>query len=160
MIRPTTPGDVAPLVTLTDATGFFRPIEVKTLREVLDDYFTEEQANSHRCVTCEKDGTLLGFAYYAPAALTERAWQLWWIVVRTDLHGRGVGSELLRYVEDDLVRSQARVLFIDTSSQPRYAPTRRFYLKHGYEQHAVLKDFYDAGDDMVVFRKAFAPLAA
>jgi hypothetical protein len=31
--------------------------------------------------------------------------------------------------------------------------TRRFYRKHGYDQDAVLRDFYSDGDDMVVFRK-------
>ena len=155
MIRPTTTADVEHLVRLTDATGFFRPVEVVALSEVFEDYFRADQARGHRCMTCEKDDKLVGFAYYAPAGVSERAWQLWWIVVRADQHGRGVGSELLRFLEDDIKRSRGRVLFIDTSSQPRYAPTRQFYLKHGYEQHAVLKDFYDAGDDMIVFRKAF-----
>ena len=42
---------------------------------------------------------------------------------------------------------------IETSSLPHYEPTRRFYLKHGYELGATLRDFYAEGDDMVVFRK-------
>jgi len=39
---------------------------------------------------------------------------------------------------------------IETSSLPHYELTRRFYLKHGYEQAAVLRDFYSDGDDMVI----------
>jgi ribosomal protein S18 acetylase RimI-like enzyme len=42
---------------------------------------------------------------------------------------------------------------IETSSLPHYGLTRKFYLKHGYEQTAILKDYYADGDDMVVFRK-------
>ena len=53
-----------------------------------------------------------------------------------------------------LADKRARVLFIETGSPPHYELTRRFYLKHGYEQHALLKDFYADGDSMVVFRKA------
>lgn len=155
MIRPTTVEDVPALVALTEATGFFRPIEIQALHEVFDDYFKKEHAAGHECVSYVEDDRLLGFAYYAPAAMSERAWQLWWIVVSSELHGRGVGSQLLRYVEEGVRRRQGRVLFIDTSSTPRYEPTRRFYLKHGYEQHAVLREFYNTGDDMVVFRKAF-----
>lgn len=34
-----------------------------------------------------------------------------------------------------------------------YAPTRQFYLRHGYDREAVLRGFYADGDDMVVFRK-------
>jgi hypothetical protein len=44
-------------------------------------------------------------------------------------------------------------MLIETSSLPRYEPTRRFYLKHGYEPAAVLRDFYADGDDPVVFGK-------
>jgi hypothetical protein len=36
---------------------------------------------------------------------------------------------------------------------PSYEPTRRFYLKHGYEQAAVVVDFYADGDSLVIFRK-------
>ena len=31
--------------------------------------------------------------------------------------------------------------------------TQRFYEKHGYERHAVLRGFYAADDDMVVYRR-------
>ena len=36
---------------------------------------------------------------------------------------------------------------------------RRFYLKHGYEQAAVVRDFYADGDDQVIFRKRLRPVA-
>ena len=39
------------------------------------------------------------------------------------------------------------------ASLPQYEQTRKFYLKHGYEQHALIKDFYTDGDSMVIFRK-------
>ena len=47
-------------------------------------------------------------------------------------------------------------MFIETSSLPHSELTRKFYRKSGYEQHALLEDFYAAGDSMVVFRKALS----
>src|SRR5439155_23902065 len=94
-----------------------------------------------------------GFVYFAPAPMTLGSWHLWWIVVRKETQAKGLGGQMLRFVEDEIRRREGRVLFIETSSQPIYEPTRRFYLKHDYEQHAVLRDFYAAGDDMVIFRK-------
>jgi GNAT superfamily N-acetyltransferase len=158
MIRPTVPEDTSALLELTAGTGVFKPLEIQALREVLDDYHATNRALGHRSATCVQDGTVLGFAYWAPAAMTERAWYLYWIAVRKDGHGRGTGSALLAHVEDDIRQVQmGRILLIETSSLPHYEPTRRFYLKHGYDREAVLRDFYADGDDMVVFRKRFIP---
>ncbi len=153
MLRPTVPADTPPLKRLTAETGFFRPHEIDTLQEVLDDYHAESQAAGHVSVTSERDGALIGFIYFAPAPMTLGTWEVWWIVVKKDVQARGLGGEMLRFAEDDVLRRQGRVLFIETSSQPLYDPTRRFYLKHGYEEHAILKDYYASGDSMVVFRK-------
>ncbi len=153
MLRPTVPDDTPPLKRLTAETGFFKPHEIDTLQEVLDDYHAESQAEGHVCFTDERAGEPIGFIYFAPAPMTLGTWEVWWIVVKKDVQARGLGGEMLRFAEDEVRRRQGRVLFIETSSQPLYDPTRRFYQKHGYEEHAVLKDYYAAGDSMVVFRK-------
>ncbi len=154
MIRPTTPADTDTLVALTEQTGLFKPLEIVALREVLDDYHAVNQADGHFAFTLEDSGKILGYVYYAPAEMTEGTWQLWWIAVDKKAQGRGAGTRLLRHVENDIRdRHRGRVLFIETGSLPLYNLTRAFYLKNGYEQHAILKDFYSQGDSMVVFRK-------
>lgn len=152
-IRATVPADTPPLHTLAHATGVFKPHEMDALKEVLDDYHTENHAEGHRAVTYEKDGRVLGFAYYAPASMTERTWYLYWIAVSKQTQARGIGSALLKHVENDVRRLNGRVLFIETSSLPGYDLTRKFYEKHDYDREAVLRDFYADGDDMVIFRK-------
>ena len=156
MIRPTVPCEIDALVSMTEATGLFKPLEVEALREVLDDFFALNYQHGHVSVTFEEADDVLGFAYYGPAAMTVGTWYLWWIVVRKDLQARGTGSKLLKHAEDDIrVNHKGRVLFIDTGSLPHYELTRKFYLKNGYEQHALLKDYYATGDSLVVFRKEF-----
>ncbi|HXG11570.1 MAG TPA: GNAT family N-acetyltransferase [Gemmataceae bacterium] len=157
MIRPTTPADTPVLLALAEGTGVFRPIEIEALREVLDDYHAGNRALGHRSVTYEQDDRVAGFAYYAPAAMTDRTWYLYWIAVRRDVQAIGIGSRLLRHAEEEVRQASGRVLFIETSSLPHYEQTRRFYQKHGYEQAAILRDYYADGDDMVVFRKRLAP---
>jgi ribosomal protein S18 acetylase RimI-like enzyme len=151
MIRATIPADTPALLTLAEQTGVFKPHEIVALNEVLDDYHAAP--GQHRSVTAEDGGQLIGFAYFAPAAMTDRTWYLYWIAVRKTLQARGLGGMLLRHAEEAIHAAQGRVLFIETSSMPHYELTRRFYSKHGYEQAAVLGDYYCDGDDMVVFRK-------
>ena len=157
MIRPTVPADTPLLVALAEATAVFKPLEIEALREVLDDYHESNRQEGHRSVTDERHGRVVGFAYYAPAAMTDRTWYLYWIAVGKQTQARGVGGELLRHAEQDIRAAGGRVLFIETSSLPHYELTRRFYLKHHYEEAAVLADYYADGDDMVVFRKQLAP---
>ena len=154
MIRPATPADTPELVAMTAGTGIFKPMEVDTLREVFDDYFATEQALGARCFVLERDGELLGFEYHAPEEMTVGTWTLWWIVVRFELQGQGLGRKLLEFAEADAREHGGGVLFVETSGTPHYEATRRFYLKYGYDQEARLRDYYAPGDDQVVFRKA------
>jgi ribosomal protein S18 acetylase RimI-like enzyme len=153
MIRPTTPADTPVLLQLTQGTGVFKPHEVEALDEVLSDYHAGNHQHGHIAVVDERHGQLVGYAYYAPAAMTDRTWYLYWIAVSRTTQAKGIGGELLRYAEADIRKRGGRVLFIETSSLPQYELTRKFYLKHHYEQAAVLRDYYSDGDDMVVFRK-------
>jgi GNAT superfamily N-acetyltransferase len=148
------------LVELARGTEVFKPLELVALREVLDDYHATERSNGHRSMTYEIGGRPVGFVYYAPAAMAERAWYLYWIVVEQARQGQGIGAELLAYAEQDIRALGARLFLIETSSLPHYEPTRRFYLKHGYELASVLEDFYADGDDLIVFRKRFQTKAA
>jgi GNAT superfamily N-acetyltransferase len=157
MIRPTDPGDTPDLIAIARGTEVFKPLELVALGEVLDDYHAEEQAHGHRSLTFEQDGRPIGFAYYAPASMADRAWYLYWIAVAKSTHARGIGSQLLRAAEEEIRNLGGRLLLIETSSLPHYEPTRRFYLKHGYEVACRLADFYADGDDLVVFSKRFLP---
>jgi ribosomal protein S18 acetylase RimI-like enzyme len=156
MIRPTRPEDTPALLTLTEDTGVFKPHEVEALNEVLSDYHAQNHLEGHAAVTYERNGEVLGYAYYAPAAMTDRTWYLYWIAVTRKTQARGIGGQLLKHAEDEIRKRQGRVLFIETSSLPHYEKTRAFYQKHGYEVTGVLRDYYSDGDDMVVFRKHLA----
>ncbi len=153
VIRPTIPADHYALVTLARDTGVFKPLEIQALEEVLLDFHATNHAHGHRSATFEEDGQILGFAYFAPAAMTDRTWYLYWIAVSKQTQARGIGGKLLAFVEEEIRRQNGRILLIETSSLAHYDLTRRFYLKHRYEQVAQLPDFYADGDHMVIFRK-------
>src|SRR5438876_908651 len=118
MIRPTLPADTPTLVTLAEGTGVFKPLEIQALREVLDDYHASAETTGHTAITYERDGQPIGFAYFAPAQMTDRTWYLWWIVVSRQIQARGVGGALLKHVEQGIRRQQGRLLLVETSSLP------------------------------------------
>lgn len=152
MIRPTTPAESDTLVRMAAGTGVFKPLEIDTLRELLDDYHSGAEGADAHAVTVEESGVPVGFAYFAPTPMTEGTWHLYWIVVDKSIQARGVGARLMAHVEGEIVRLGGRVLLIETSSLPNYELTRKFYLKLGYEHEATVRDFYADGDDQVIFR--------
>ncbi len=157
LLRPTRPEETDVLVEMAADTGVFKPIEIETLRHVLDDYHGPKPEAGHAAVTVLLDGIPVGFAYFGPNEITDRTWMLYWIFVQRSLHARGLGTKILDYVEAEIRAEGGRVLVIETSGLPNYLPTRNFYLKLGYDQVAVVPDFYADDDDMVVFWKRLTP---
>jgi GNAT superfamily N-acetyltransferase len=153
MLRRTIPTDTPALLTLTKGTGVFQDHEIETLEEVFSDFHREGDSYGHVCLTREEDGQPIGFVYFAPVAMTDRTWELWWIVVGKKQQGHGTGRRLLEQVEQFITDEAGRLLLIETSSTPHYEATRRFYLQNGYILAAQLADFYHDGDDKCVYSK-------
>lgn len=153
MLRPIMPSDTIPLIELSRGTEFFKPAEVVALREVFDDYYKENRALGHRSFVWLEGERPLGFVYHAPVPMTEGTWSLYWIAVARDQQGRGLGRQLLEFVEGDVREHAGRLLLVDTSSIERYEPTREFYKKRGYSIAAHIPDYYADGDGLVVYSK-------
>jgi ribosomal protein S18 acetylase RimI-like enzyme len=154
MIRKSLPSDTPTLLDLAERTGVFKPYEIEALQEVLDDWHEVNHEYDHVAVTLtDNAGVILGFAYYAPTAMTDRTWEMWWIVVDPARHGQGLGRQLLEYTEAAVRNANGRILLIETSSTPAYIPTRGFYLKAGYNIAAEIADFYSDGDGKVIYSK-------
>lgn len=151
MIRPITPDDTSALMALVNSIGF-QPSELEELSELLADYFSRKMDSDHVWITDDEDG-LVGVAYYAPERMTNGTWNLYLIAVRPDYQGQGRGTALLRYVEQTLAARGARQLLVETSGLASFERTRAFYRKCGYEEEARIRDFYQAGDDKIVYRK-------
>ncbi len=153
MIRTTQSQDVPQLVELARQTGVFKPIEIAALAEVLEEYLRKPGGAGYHAYSYEEAGQLAGFACHGPNSMTDRTWDLYWIAVARGCQNRGLGTQLLEFVEADIRRQAGRLILVETSSLPAYDLTRRFYAKHGYEQVALVPDFYADGDSLVLFRK-------
>lgn len=95
----------------------------------------------------------IAIAYCAPERLTAGTYNLYLIAVHKDLQGKGIGGELMNYLETLLKAAGNRILLVETSGLPEFERTRKFYDHCNYHREAVIRDFYDEGEDKVVFWK-------
>ncbi|MGB0086411.1 MAG: GNAT family N-acetyltransferase [Rhodomicrobiaceae bacterium] len=148
--------DVGPIRRLVAGTAMFTPAEVDIAVELATERIAKGSVSGYEFVLAEEDGRLAGYACYGPTPATVGTIDLYWIVVDAGLQGRGIGCEILARTEEAAHRIGGERLYVDTSSQEKYAPTRAFYRKTGFRRVAELTDFYRTGDNKVIFVKAIA----
>jgi ribosomal protein S18 acetylase RimI-like enzyme len=127
--------------------------------ELLDDMtapFLAGQASEEVWLTVEEKDGPVAVAYVAPERMTSGTANLLLIAVHASRQGGGLGAALLAHLEGLLAERGDRLLLVETSGLPDFERTRAFYLANGYEQEARIRDFYQAGEDKIVFRKPLA----
>jgi GNAT superfamily N-acetyltransferase len=122
------------------------------LDEMTLGYFDQETAEMWFVVEQEEAG-VIAITYCSPERMSEGTWNLLLILVLRQFQGCGVGTMLMTFIGGKLKKLGVRELFVETSGLPEYELTRDFYPKCGYKQVAVIPEYYDAGDDKVVFWK-------
>ena len=152
-----TPKDAARIHALAAVTGFFTAEEAAIAQELAEERLTRGAASGYHFLLAEEAGELLGFACFGPIPCARGAYDLYWIVVRPDRQGGGLGRRLLTAAEAWIAAAGGRRVYIDTSSRPQYAPTRAFYRACGFREEALLADFYDQGDGKTIFCKVLDP---
>ncbi len=152
MIRPISPQDTADILSVCESTGLFPPDEMSVLQKLFDDFHGKNE-HSHRAILDDEGDTPVGIAYFTPKEMTDRTWELLMIMVHADRQGRGIGSRLLRAVEDELRAAGGRLLLIETAALPELEKTRHFYRQRGYAEVANVPDYYADGVGKVTFTK-------
>jgi len=156
MIRPITSEDTEPLIALASDSGLFSPEQLDTLRPMVSASLSDTSDTHPFWITDDENG-LVGLAYCEPERMTEGTWNLQLIAVHPTRQRQGRGAQLLRHLEQSLAARGARILLVDTLGTPDFEHVRAFYRKHGFDEEARIREFYAAGADKVVFRRALAP---
>jgi D-alanine-D-alanine ligase len=149
--RPMQPADLADLVRITADTGYFRPDEVAVAEEVLT-AAAAETGDYQVCVAVSA-AQLVGYVCFGPTPLTNATWDMYWLAVDPAHQRRGIGRQLMLLGEERIRRQKGRLIVLETSSQDLYEATRRFHRSLGYQEQGRVPDFYDVGDDQVIFTK-------
>jgi ribosomal protein S18 acetylase RimI-like enzyme len=148
-IRPLLPADLPAIKAVIDATGLF-PSDM--LDDMTHDYLARPDGPGI-WLTLDLAGPT-GVAYVAPERMAEGTWNLYLIAIDPCAQGQGHGKAILRHVEALLAAWGQRILLVETSGLPEFAATRGFYRANGYDEEGRIRDFYAAGEDKVIFRRA------
>ncbi len=146
--------DVAAIRDILNSSGFFYDHEVAVALELVEENLNKgEEASGYVFLIAEDEDKLLGFACYGKNPCTEDSFDIYWMAVRQDQRGSGIGREMVKRIEEDIASLSGKNIWIETSSRPLYEPTRMFYVKIGYTLVAELPNFYAKNDHKSIYLK-------
>ncbi len=156
--RPIEPKDREAVRVLIEGTAAFKPSEVDVAMELVDEGSRPPTGEDdyRPFVLEEDDGTVVAYACFGKSPMTRSTYDLYWLATRADRMGKGYGRKIVACVEDEVRRLGGTLLVIETSSQESYGGTREFYRKIGCALAGRIPDFYDRGDDKLIYIKPIA----
>jgi ribosomal protein S18 acetylase RimI-like enzyme len=154
--RPLTPADKPAVMRLLQNTPEFTPEELPVAEEVLDDCLLHPADSGYHGIAAVRDGALCGYILYGNTPLTRGNWEIYWLAVGLSARNLGIGGRLVQLAESEIRQRGGRQITLETSSQPSYQNTRRFYRTCGFHETACIPDFYDRGDDLLIYLKKLA----
>ncbi|NJE85651.1 N-acetyltransferase [Thermococcus sp. CX2] len=97
---------------------------------------------------------VLGFIAVKP--LNEKALEILWMTVKREKREKGIGSELLAFIEGWALEKGFEVLVVKTSGDLFYKPydeTRKFYEKRGLVRVALIDPYPEWGEPALIYVK-------
>lgn len=134
-------------------TDNFNSEEIRIAMELIDFYLNNEDQKDYEIFTDADGDTVNGYVCIGPRPLTVGTYDLYWIAVNPNVQARGIGSGLIKYIEEYIKEKSGRLVLIETSGKPGYEKERKFYEKNKYDKFVEIKDFYNVGDSLVVYGK-------
>jgi ribosomal protein S18 acetylase RimI-like enzyme len=151
-VRPATAADISGIQTVVAATELFPPEMVEELMAP----FLERGPEEAVWLVGKQTGEVVSFCYAVPERLTRGTWNMLALAVHPACQNSGCGRLLVEKLETLLSLDGHRCVVVDTSSGADFAVARAFYHRVGYSIVARIPDFWDDGDDKLVFYKRLA----
>ncbi|MGR3492378.1 MAG: GNAT family N-acetyltransferase [Shimia sp.] len=145
--RPATEDDLPTIARTIERCGMLNADEVAEFTSSIPDTLRDPGA-----IWQITDG-LDGAAYATRDGMSEDVWNMWFLGVAADDHGKGAGAALLVAMEGAVKAEGARILIIETSSDDAMIPARGLYASRGYTEQGRIAHYYQEGEAKVIFAK-------
>ena len=145
--------DVGRVRSLVGSTGFFNGAEVDIAADLVTERLSKGIRSGYHFILAERGSGLVGLRLLRPDRRDARLLRSVLDRGAPEEQRKGLGPQVFARAESAMRKAGAKKIYVDTSSSDRYAPTRGFYQRMGFEEDARLPDFYGPGDAKVIYVK-------
>ena len=144
--------DVIEIKNIIESTGFFYDYEIPVGIEIVNEALIKGQEKSEYFFQfIEADSKIASYLCYGHIPCTVGSYGLYWIATHNNYRGKGMGKLILEKTHETIKNRNGRMIIAETSGTQKYISTRKFYENNGYKAEAIIKDFYQTGDDKIMY---------
>lgn len=145
--------DIENVKEIVKSSGFFRDDEIDVAAGLVEESFENGKEAGYEFIFAEIENKTVAYVCFGIIPCTLVSYDLYWIACLEEYRNKGLGKILLKKCEEAVAAMGGKGIYIETSSKEKYEPTRQFYLRNNYLLKHTYPDFYDIGDDKVVYVK-------
>jgi len=150
------PAEISDLKAILGLIKDYQRYDVEFAKRYYDIYFRKEEITEKDKVFVAKiDGRTVGVSGYSRDYFsTDYSYWLGWFVVAKEYRHKkefSVAKKLLERVELELKKRKIKKLFVSTEDDNKIA--KSFYATNKFRTEAVLRDYYDKGEDQLILSK-------
>jgi len=131
--------DIARVKEIIVSSDFFSKEELEIALELVQERLLKGVSSGYHFLFAEREEQMVGYACFGPIPGTRESYDLYWIAVKDDLRGSGLGKAILGKAEQKIGELGGRRIYVETSSRDQYRPTQGFYSNRGYAKEPFLK---------------------
>ena len=145
--------DAAHIRAMAHASGVFTAEEISVAGSLAEETLRNPDDGYQFIFLRDAAGVAVAYSCYGEIPMTDKRYDLYWIIVHPMYQKHGLAQQLLHASEASMRTQGGVALYAETSGTPPYAAARAFYIRQGFNAAACFKDYYRAGDDKWVFTK-------
>lgn len=137
------------------STGFFDKDDVEVSVAIAQRALKNQNHNNDNLnfLFAEDNGKTCAYACFGEVPESISTYELHWLSTLNEYRGHGIGKKLIQEFIDKVKEKGGRKIFVKTSGIEMYKPTHQFYESCGFALEARLNDYYDEGDDCLIYAK-------
>ena len=113
----------------------------------------ESYTESSYCLVATMENQIVGNLIFKRDPTGDAVYEFQWLATDTTIKKRPMVFKKLMLAGEEYLKELARIFMLYTSNTENERNTQSMFLKLGYEKQGILKDFWDDGDDKVIFIK-------
>jgi hypothetical protein len=134
-----------------------KPGEIEAILHRIDFSLFDDEQRLYRVIIAENENKeLMGYAVFGPDPQAVKTYQIYNLVPSPRIKNGEIIVNLLRYIEDKIVKYRGRIIVIELSSHFRYKNQYETYLKENYNLSSKINNLYSEGEDKLILAKNLA----